>query len=446
MSTPKKFLIFTQYGEICDLIPRLESEGHKVLLHISDPDYQKIYEGMATKLKEWYRAIGKGYIWVFDGCENGDMQDYLRERGELVVGGSKIGDKMENDRQLGQAIFKKAGFAQPESHNFKSIDDALKFVSENSNKKWILKQNGDAPKSINHMTKFDGCIDMLYHLESLKKRWNTSEYGEVNFDLMEQVEGQEIAVSAFWNGSDWLRDSAGKAVAYANWEHKRQLDGNLGETTGETGTLFKGIDGDSKLFKLVLDHPEITDVLKRAKFKGVFDINGSILKDGRFCAFEPTSRFGIPATSYEFIEGLQSNCGDLLESMAKGTQTSVKLNKDWGMAIVIYAKPFPVEADLDDEATSIGERLWIINNGKPIADFTPEQRKHIHLENFYKDEGNYFVATKNGYLGVCTGTGKDIKSCRENLLKYIKDNIYISGIGYRQDIGKRVEELKNPGT
>lgn len=445
MSSPKKFLIMTEFGEICDLIPRLESEGHKVLLHISNPDYQKIYDGMATKLKEWYRAIGKGYIWVFDGCSQGDFQDYLRERGELVVGGSKMGDFLENDRQAGQQWFKKARFYQPESHNFKSIDDALKFVSEHRDKKWILKQNGQAPKSINHMTKFDGSIDMLYHLDSLKKRWNTSEYGEVDIDLMEQVEGQEIAVSAFWNGSDWMRDAAEKAVGYANWEHKKENDGNLGETTGETGTLFKGIDEDSKLFRLILGRKEITDVLKRSKFRGVFDINGSIMKDGKFCAFEPTCRFGIPSTSYEFLEGLESGCGDLLEAIAKGIQTPVKLNKDWGMAIVLSAKPFPVEADLEDEATSLGERLWIMSNGKPIADFTPEQRKHIHLENFYRDKGSYFVATKNGYLGTCTGTGKDIRSCRESLLKYIKDNVYVSGLKYRQDIGKRIEEYKNTG-
>jgi len=45
-------------------------------------------------------------------------------------------------------------------------------------------------------------------------------------------------------------------------------------------------------------------------------------------------------------------------------------------------------------------------------------------------------------LQPCTGKGKDIKSVRENLIKYIKDNLYISGMKYRTDIGARVESAK----
>ena len=34
----------------------------------------------------------------------------------------------------------------------------------------------------------------------------------------------------------------------------------------------------------------------------------------------------------------------------------------------------------------------------------------------------------------------DIEAIRKNLLHYTKNNIYISGIKYRQDIGKRIEK------
>ncbi len=69
--------------------------------------------------------MGAGYIWVFDGCTYGGLQDWLRGEGEVVFGGSAKGDKLENDRQLGQALFNAVGFKQPESKNFKNIDEAI---------------------------------------------------------------------------------------------------------------------------------------------------------------------------------------------------------------------------------------------------------------------------------------------------------------------------------
>ena len=109
--------------------------------------------------------------------------------------------------------------------------------------------------------------------------------------------------------------------------------------------------------------------------------------------------------------------------------------------VLIMVPPFPVEADLSDEATSLGERLWLLKDGKPAKDFSDEQRKYIHLENFYKhDDGTYRVATKNGYALTVTCSGKDISETRQNLIAYIKSNIYISNMFYRTDIGARVEE------
>ena len=53
------------------------------------------------------------------------------------------------------------------------------------------------------------------------------------------------------------------------------------------------------------------------------------------------------------------------------------------------------------------------------------------------------MATKCGYLLTVTGVGKTIKSCWENLIEYIKNNLYISGQKYRMDIGKRIEPYES---
>jgi phosphoribosylamine-glycine ligase len=436
-----KFLIISSYGELLDVAIHLEKiEKKLVMFYVPEKDYAKIGEGIVQKCDNWHEYLGKGWIWVVDGCEHAGLQDWLREQGEMVVGTNKIMSELEEDRQKGQKWFEEAGFNQPESFNFTDIDEAIDFVSENTNKRWVLKQNGSAPKSVNHVGKFEGSEDMLYHLNELKKKWNENEYGAFDCDLMECVEGVEIAASAFFNGSDWLRDKNGKVVGFLNFEEKKETDGALGETTGETGTTFYGCDETNPIFKDILLREELVKTLKDSDYRGVFDINGSITDKG-FIAFEATSRFGIPATSYEFIEGLKTPLCDLLCAMATGESTSIEIQRGWGMVMVVCTKPYPVEYDLPGAHSSIGEKLWILQDGKPIEDFTKEQLNHIHLENFYKDdEGEYKVATANGYLLTVTGIGANIESMRKSLIEYIKENLYISGNKYRQDIGKRIEE------
>jgi phosphoribosylamine-glycine ligase len=141
------------------------------------------------------------------------------------------------------------------------------------------------------------------------------------------------------------------------------------------------------------------------------------------------------------MEGLKTPAGKLIEAVAKGEDMPIEIREGVGMVMCVVGKPYPVEVDLDGEATSQGEKLWILNNKKPIKTFTDEQKKHIRLQNFFKDEdGSFYVATKNGYLLTVTGKGKTIEDTRHALIEYIKENIYISGMKYRTDIGKRLED------
>ena len=443
-----KYIIVTEFGELLDLACTLKYEGHDVEMYIPDHNYKKIGDGIIDKTDDWYSCIGKGYIWVFDGCSHGRLQDWLRERGEAVFGGSEQGDKLENDRQLGQKLFKAAGFHQVESKNFKDINEAIKYVKDHSdgNTRLILKQNGDAPKSINHKAKFHDNTDLLYHLEKLKKTWNDSLYGAFDCDLMHYVKGLEVAASAFFNGKDWMRNKDGKVVGFLNFEEKKEIDGGVGETVGEMGTTFIGVTEDNKMFKDIIMRPKIKQALEVAKFRGVFDINCIQEKEtGNMVALEATCRFGIPATSYEFCAAMD-NVGETIKNVAMGLPKVISIKMGIGMVLVVAAKPYPVEADLENEATSIGEKLWILNGKEhahrypPLKDFTDDQKKRIHLENFYKEDGEYKVATKNGYLYTVTGFGNSISEVRDDIMKYIHDNVYVSNQKYRSDIGQRVEE------
>jgi phosphoribosylamine-glycine ligase len=447
--------VFTEYGEIADLAVYLALvEGHDVLLYVHDKAHARIAEGLVPHIKEWWQYLGEGYVWCFDSCSFGNLQDWLRSQGEAVVGGSEGADQLENNRQLGQDWFRSAGFDQPYSQNFTSLDEALSFVEEHSGTKWILKQNMDAPKSISHKGKFDHSEDMIFHLKELKKSWNESDFGKFDCDLMEVVEGLEVAASAFWNGKDWLRDRNGKVVGFLNFEEKKEANDDTGETCGEMGTTFIGVDEDDPLFARILLRPEIQGRLAETQMRGVFDINCIQSEDGRLVALEPTCRFGVPASSYEFIEGLDSPTGELLSALAKGINRTVEIHKGLGMVMCVVGKPFPLDdPELPDESTLMGERLWPLEDGKPTDEFTNEQLRHIHLYNFERIEDDetgemaYKAPTKNGYLLTVTMRGEDdVRDLRENLIEYIKQNVYIPGQKYRTDIGHRVEGLYEGAT
>ncbi len=444
-----KFVFYSEFGETVDLATYLHDVyGHEIHLFIKEKDYKSIGDGIVDRTDDWHEYLNKGYVWVFDSTSFGGLQDWLRGEGEAVVGGTKQGDELENERQLNQRWFKSAGFKQVESRNFHDIKSAIRFVEVRSDRRWILKQNGDAPKSISYLGKFDGSTDLLYHLQQLQHGWNEAEYGKFDCDLMEVVEGTEVGATAFFNGHKFMENAMGKVVGFLDFEEKKEADGGLGETCGEMGTAFVGCTEDVPLFKKILLRPKIIDRLKDLNFRGVFNINCIITDKDEIVALEPTMRFGMPATSYEFMEGLNVDPGTILDALARGKDVPVEIYSGVGMVMCVVAKPFPLEVDVEPLGTSSGERLWILGrDGLPIKDFTDSQKEHIHLYNFrrIKDEESgeysYRVATKNGYLLTVTKKGTNIKILRHQLIEYIKGNIFLNGMKYRQDIGKRAEEF-----
>jgi len=180
---------------------------------------------------------------------------------------------------------------------------------------------------------------MLWHLESLKKRWNESQFGTFDCDLMEQVKGFEVACSAYFNGQDFLRNSEGKVVAFINFEEKKEADGGLGETCGEMGTTFFVTTDDHPLVEEILMRPVLLQAWREAGVRGIVDVN-CIQTDKGMVALEFTNRPGVPSSSYEFLVATR-NFPEVLAGCAAGQRPIIDAEYGWGMVMVVAAKPFP---------------------------------------------------------------------------------------------------------
>ena len=416
----------------------LEEKDVKVFL--TDKDYHKILDGILDKDKDYVQYMGEGNIFVTDDADMGEIAESLRAKKELVFGGSVQSDKWENERQTGQDIMKKAGIATVPSTNFKghgAFDKAITFIKQKKGR-WVVKQNGNEDKSLSTVGKFEDGSDVIDKLEDMKHSWTEN----IDFDLQEFVDGYEIAITGWFNGKDWLRDTKGREVFVCNWEHKKLSNGDMGRTTGETGTLAKRTSPNALINKELL---KCTKSLQAINYVGCIDINMMLSKkDMKFYGLEFTMRFGYPAINF-FQEIMVTPFSELIEGCVKGKNNFLKISDKWANVTVLKVPPFPYDSTKDSNNAK-GQRIYFTDKGKWTGkdELTDEKLKHIHLyEVKFEKETKHFICTgDSGYLLTVTAQGDSPKSANESVIKYIKDNIYTSNMDYRTDIGivERVTE------
>lgn len=424
MSKKLKVLFISKELIAADLAYQLKKEGCKVKLFIQRKDDKDCFNGMIDKVNDWKKElkwVGRDGLIIFDDVGYGKVQDNLRKKGYLVIGGSGDGDKLELDREYGQKILKSCGVEVSNEFETKSftIKSAIAFIKKQKGK-WVLKQN-DHNEAFTYIGDRKDGRDLISVLEDYKSR-----FGNLYCcGLQKRVFGVEIAIGRFFNGKSWI----GPLVF--NREHKYFCNDDVGPLGGETGTLIWYNDNENnRLFQATL--ARIKPHLQKSNYKGYIDLNCIVADKNTVYPMEITSRFGSSTNELQ-SEIRKSPWSEFLLAMAKGEDYNLRYKSGFGISVALTVPPFPyITSDKKLSQKGIGVFFK--------KELTKEEFSHIHFEEVSVErkngKDNYYIAGSTGYILYINGCGSTVRRARERVYRII-DKIIIPKMFYRTDIGLR---------
>ena len=411
---------FLGIGDSCDLgalYMRLIAEGHDVRVHVANPICHGTLAGLVTRVDNWERELGwireagdEG-ILVFENVaeKRGPVQDQLRADGFNIIGGSAYGDRLENDRGYAQEVLKGIGFSICPVRTFSDRAEAIEFVRANP-RRHVVKFN-DAYETF--VGQLDDARDVIAFLEGLPSQGERE-----SFVVMDYVDGVEMGVGAYFNGEKFL------APACLDWEHKRFFPGDLGELTGEMGTIVT-YDRTAHFHALTLGRME--GLLRDNGYCGYININTIVNEDGIW-PLEFTCRFGYPG--YAILDPLQRTpWSALFHSMITRSADRFDTAPGFAAGVVLSTPPFPY-----------ARPEVKVPVGMPVLfdpSMTEDELRHVHYGEVGLQNGQLVTSGAYGWTLVVTGVGGSIVEARERA-NNLADRVTIPNVRYRRDIGDRL--------
>ncbi|MBC8012516.1 MAG: phosphoribosylamine--glycine ligase [Methyloceanibacter sp.] len=412
-----RFLGVGEAADLASLYLRLAEDGHEVKIFIGHPLCRDTLAGLIDRVEDWESELEWVGAAKNDGCilfENvgagrGAIQDRLRRDGFNVIGSSAYGARLENDRAYAQRILGDLGLSTAAVFEFSDVEEASRFIDQRP-ARYVLKSNG--PDAATFVGRHRNGSDVLALLTADHKSTASS------FILMDFVEGVEMGVGAYFNGADFLEP------ACLDWEHKRFFPGDLGELTGEMGTVVT-YSRSKRFFDRTL--AKMTPLLRENGYCGYINLNTLVNAKGIW-PLEFTCRFGYPG--YAILDPLQrTSWADLFRSMLDRSANRFATEPGFSVGIVITTPPFPYSREHVSEP--IG--LPILFEG----DLSPAERRNLHYGEVGLKEDVLVTSGASGYTLVVTGTGETIAAARE-AANVLAGKVVVPNARYRRDIGDKL--------
>lgn len=421
---------FLGVGDSCDLASlysRLSVAGHEVKVFIAETTCHSTMAGIVERVDDWeaelpwIKAAGDEGIILFENVSDGrgKKQDALRAQNYQVIGGSELGDRLENDRAYAQDVLRSVGMQTAPVFEFDDVEAAASFVAAHP-KRYVLKFNGEEFASAdNYVGRFPDGRDVI---AMIRAKFAQLGRGHISFVLMEWLDGIEMGVGAYFNGASFL------TPACLDWEHKRFFPGDMGELTGEMGTVAT-YEGTSDFFNRTL--ALVAPLLKLYGYCGYINLNTIVNADGIW-PLEFTCRFGYPG--YSILEPLQKTpWPEMFKMMLSKSHGSFETLPGFSLGVVMTTRPFPYSRTLVPEP--IG--LPIMFDGG----LSEKDSRNFHYGEMALVDGQYVTAGCHGWTAVVTGTGPTILLARQEAYQ-LAERVVVPNSRYRNDIGMKLLEVE----
>ena len=419
-----RFLGIGDTVDLGDMYLRLQSAGHEVRVYAADSEAHDVMRGMLRFTEDWQRELdwlrgadGDSAI-LFETASAGEQQDDLRRDGFNVIGGSALGDRLENDREYGQSVLRGIGLCTAKTREFTSFDDAISFV-ERHRGRYVFKLNGSEWASTrSYVGVLENGADMLAMLRANQLTWPTD--APPSFVLMDHVSGVEVGLGAFFDGEKF------RSPANLDWEHKHFFPGDVGELTGEMGTVVT-YRGAEAMFEKSL--AKMAPLLRESRYCGYINLNTIVNEDGIW-PLEFTCRFGYPG--FPILDSLHRVGWDrVFRSLINRSGEDIPTHGGYSVGVVITVPPFPYSHGYEQ-----------LGKGRPICfadDLDETDRESLHYGEVDLRDGQLVTAGLIGYVMVVTGVAGTIEAAREVAYNRVR-KVAIPNARYRNDIGVRLIE------
>ncbi|HET9620205.1 MAG TPA: phosphoribosylglycinamide synthetase C domain-containing protein [Kofleriaceae bacterium] len=411
------------YLELGALYLRLIDEGHEVRVFVAEDGAHDVLAGMVPRTASWehelawVRDAGDDGLILFEDAGRGELQDRLRGDGFHVLGGSALGDRLELDRDFGQACLREVGLATAPVHRFTDFDAAIGFIAAHP-RRYVLKfDDSYLTSDANYVGMRDDGADVRAIMTRYRRQWRALDEDPPPFILMHHVTGVEVGVGSFFDGERFV------GPINLDWEHKRLFPGELGELTGEMGTVVS-YRGGERLFEATL--ARLAPRLRAGRHVGYVNLNTIVNADGVW-PLELTCRFGYPG--FAILSALFAEpCGEILARMARGG-AGFATHPGFAVGVVLTVPPFPYHHGYDE-----------LGKGTPIclpAELSADDRRHLHFAEVGLVDGELVTTGLVGYVMVVTGRGDSVEAAQRAAYA-LAGRIAIPNVRYRVDIGDGV--------
>ena len=428
-----RFLGIGDTNDLAAMYRGLAQRGHDVRVFVRDAEYRDVFAGLLDFTDDWQgelawlRASGGDGIALFETASDGATQDALRREGFQVVGGSAFGDRLEADREFGQSVLRSIGLPTAASHPFADYRSASAFVKAHP-ARYVLKLNGaDAARTRNCVGSADDGLDVAALLDHYARtapppppppQPAAAERTDA-LVLMEYLQGVEVGVGAYFDGQAFV------GPACIDFEHKRFFPGDLGELTGEMGTIVS-YRHSARLFGAVL--APLAPVLQDGGYCGYINVNLIANEDGLW-PLEFTSRFGYPG--FAICEALHAEPWEtLFAALVARSGRPFATHAGFAAGVVLTVPPFPYRYGYAE-----------LSKGLPIQlrpTLSPADHRALHFAEVALQDGQLVTSGASGYLGVATGVGATPSKANAQALR-VAQGVVVPNLRYRRDIGERLQ-------